>query len=161
MELHSLKARAQSLQKEHKKELKKLKSKRDQEVDRQFHQLHESEFASINCLECANCCKTTGPLITDKDVLRIAKHLKMKPQPFIEKYLRIDEDNDYVLQDLPCPFLDTHNFCSIYSVRPKACREYPHTNRVKQKQLLHLTLKNAEICPAVFNILEAIKKNTK
>ena len=115
MELHSLKARAQSLQKEHKKELKKLKTKRDQEVDRQFHQLHESEFASINCLDCANCCKTTGPLITDKDVLRIAKHLKMKPQPFIEKYLRIDEDNDYVLQALPCPFLDTHNFCSIYS----------------------------------------------
>ena len=157
----SLRSKAESLQKEHKKVLQKLRTKKDQEVDRLFNAQHELAFRSIDCLDCANCCKTTGPLITDKDVVRIARHLKLSPQRFIEQYLRIDEDDDYVLQSVPCPFLDADNFCSIYSVRPKACREYPHTNRVKQKQLFKLALKNAEICPAVFNILEELKKGIK
>lgn len=161
MDLNSLKAKARLVQKEHKKELQKIRTKKDQEVDRIFHNLHDNAFKTINCLDCANCCKTTGPLVTDKDVIRIAKHLKMKPQQFIQHYLRVDEDDDYVLQVLPCPFLDSDNFCSIYTVRPKACREYPHTNRVKQKQILNLALKNAEICPAVFNMLEELKKGVK
>jgi len=161
MDLISLPSKARSLQKEHKKVLQKLGTKKDREVDRLFHAQHELAFRSIDCLDCANCCKTTGPLITDKDVIRIARHLKLSPQRFIEQYLRIDEDDDYVLQSVPCPFLDTDNFCSIYSVRPKACREYPHTDRVKQKQLFKLALKNAEICPAVFNILEELKKGMK
>jgi len=161
MDLISLRSKAESLQKEHKKVLQKLRTKKDQEIDRLFHAQHELAFRSIDCLDCANCCKTTGPLITDKDVVRIARHLKLSPQQFIEQYLRIDEDDDYVLQSVPCPFLDVDNFCSIYSVRPKACREYPHTDRVKQKQLFKLALKNAAICPAVFNILEELKKGIK
>ena len=161
MDLISLRSKAESLQKEHKKVLQKLRTMKDREVDRMFQEQHELAFSSIDCLDCANCCKTTGPLITDKDVVRIARHLKLSPQQFIEQYLRIDEDDDYVLQSVPCPFLDVDNFCSIYSVRPKACREYPHTDRVKQKQLFKLALKNAEICPAVFNILEELKKGIK
>ena len=51
--------------------------------------------------------------------------------------------------------------CSIYDVRPKACREFPHTDRIKQKQLLSLTQKNTEVCPAVFNIIENLKKELK
>ena len=161
MDLISLASQAKSLRKEHKRFLTKLKAKKSQEIDRMFQEQHEIAFQSIDCLECANCCKTTGPLITDKDVVRIAKHLKLSPQQFIEQFLRIDEDEDYVLQSVPCPFLDHDNFCSIYSVRPKACREYPHTDRVKQKQLFSLALKNAEICPAVFQILEEIRKGFK
>ena len=75
-----------------------------------------------------------------------------------EQFLHIDEDNDYVLKSVPCTFLDADNQCSIYHVRPKACREYPHTNRIKQHQLLKLTEKNVSICPAVFQITEQLKK---
>jgi hypothetical protein len=39
----------------------------------------------------------------------------------------------------------------------KACREYPHTDRHKQHQILNLTRKNAEVCPAVFEIVERLK----
>jgi len=46
----------------------------------------------------------------------------------------------------------------IYDHRPKACSEYPHTNRRKFIQITDLTLKNAEICPAVFEIVEELKK---
>ncbi|MFT6686082.1 MAG: Fe-S-cluster containining protein [Bacteroidia bacterium] len=120
--------------------------------------MHEEVFACTDCLKCANCCKTTGPLFTQKDIERIAKHLKLKPGQFVEKYLRIDEDKDYVLQQVPCPFLAEDNYCGIYEVRPKACREYPHTDRNKMHQILNLTAKNVEICPAVYEIVERLKQ---
>jgi len=140
------------------KHLKKIKPK---VLDKLIHPLHEEVFACTDCLECANCCTTTGPLFTDKDISRIAKYLKIKPSKFTEKYLRIDEDRDYVLQTLPCVFLGEDNYCSIYDVRPKACREFPHTDRIKQHQLLKLTQKNIEVCPAVFSIIEKLKKYLK
>ena len=109
----------------------KLKKKPPKQLDYIMQELHDEEFKRTNCLECANCCKTTGPLFTDKDIERISKHFKMKPQQFIDAYLRVDEDNDYVLQAVPCTFLGADNYCSVYEVRPKACREYPHTDRKK------------------------------
>ena len=137
------------------KRLKKIKPK---VLDKLIHPLHEEVFECTNCLKCANCCTTTGPLFTDKDISRIAKHLRIKPFEFTQQDLRIDEDRDYVLKSVPCTFLGEDNYCSIYEVRPKACREYPHTDRKKQNQLLNLTEKNIEVCPAVFNIVEKLKK---
>lgn len=120
-------------------------------------ELHEAEFERTACLQCANCCKITGPLFTNADIERIAKHLRLKPSDFIAKYLRIDEEKDYVLQQVPCAFLEADNYCSIYAVRPKACSEFPHTNRKKFHQISHVTLKNVAVCPAAFNIVEAMK----
>mgnify|MGYP000010387066 CR=1 FL=1 len=83
----------------------------------------------------------------------MAKRLRLKTADFEARYLRLDEDGDWVLRQLPCPFLESDNACSIYEDRPKACREYPHTDRVKQVQILDLTAKNALICPAVGEIV--------
>ncbi|OMP31045.1 YkgJ family cysteine cluster protein [Mangrovimonas sp. DI 80] len=147
--------------KENKTFFAKLKKKPPKQLDYIMQELHEEEFERTNCLECANCCKTTGPLFTDKDVDRIAKHFRMKPSKFIDEFLRVDEDNDYVLQSVPCTFLGADNYCSIYEVRPKACREYPHTDRKKFQQISNLTLKNVAICPAAFNIVEEMKRRIK
>lgn len=144
--------------KENKAYFKKLKQKPPKNLDYVMQELHDDEFSKTNCLECANCCKTTGPLFTNADIERIAKHLKLKPQKFIQQYLQVDEDNDYVLQSVPCTFLDAENYCLIYEVRPKACREFPHTNRKKFHKISNLTLKNVAICPAAYNIVEAMKK---
>ncbi len=146
---------------ENKTFFKKLKKKPPKKLDYLMQELHEEEFSRTDCLECANCCKTTGPLFTDKDIERIAKYLKLKPQQFVEQYLRLDEDNDHVLQSVPCTFLDAENYCMIYDVRPKACREFPHTDRRKFQQISALTLKNVAICPAAFNIVEEMKKRIK
>ena len=143
---------------ENKKYFDKLKKKVPKNLDYTMQELHDAEFKKTDCLTCANCCKTTGPLFTSADIERIAKHLRQKPQQFIEQYLRIDEDNDYVLQSVPCTFLDNDNTCFIYEVRPKACREFPHTDRKKFHQISDLTLKNIPICPAVYNIIEEMKK---
>ena len=143
---------------ENKKYFDKLKKKPPKNLDYIMQELHDNEFKKTNCLNCANCCKTTGPLFTSADVERISKHLRLKPQQFISQYLRIDEDQDYVLQKLPCSFLDHDNTCFIYEVRPKACREFPHTDRKKFQQIAAITMKNIPICPAVYNIVEEMKK---
>ncbi|GAA4281495.1 YkgJ family cysteine cluster protein [Gaetbulibacter aestuarii] len=159
--LNKLPELAKDKQNENKKFFSKLKNKPPKNLDYIMQDLHDREFERTDCLECANCCKTTGPLFTDKDIDRISKHFKMKPQQFIETYLRIDEDNDFVLQSVPCTFLGADNYCSIYEVRPKACREFPHTDRKKFQQISNLTMKNVAICPAAFNIVEAMKERIK
>lgn len=159
--IHNLPKIAKDRHKENKTFFTKLKKKPPKQLDYIMEELHEAEFKQTDCLKCANCCKTTGPLFTDKDVDRIAKHFRLKPSQFIEQYLRVDEDNDYVLQSVPCSFLGADNYCSIYDVRPKACREFPHTDRKKFQQISYLTLKNVAICPAAFNIVEEMKRRIK
>ena len=142
---------------ETKKYFARLKKKTPKRLDLLMQDLHEKEFKKTDCLQCANCCKTSSPIFTEKDISRISKHLRIKERQFIEQYLERDSDDYMVLQSVPCTFLDIDNSCFIYDVRPKACREYPHTNRKKFIQLTDLTLKNTEICPAVYNIIEELK----
>ncbi|MBZ9631987.1 YkgJ family cysteine cluster protein [Salegentibacter sp. LM13S] len=159
--LKNLPEKAKDKHKENKKFFAKLRKKPPKDLDMQMQEMHEEEFSRTNCLDCANCCKTTGPLFTNKDIERISKHLKQKPQQFIEEYLRIDEDKDYVLQQVPCTFLAADNYCLIYDVRPKACREFPHTDRKDFHKISNLTIKNTAICPAAYNIVEEMKRRIK
>ena len=144
-QINNLPKLAKDKHKENKTFFTKLKKKPPKQLDYIMQDLHEAEFEKIDCLKCANCCKTTGPLFTDKDIIRIAKHFRIKTQQFTEQFLQLDADN----------------YCSIYEVRPKACREFPHTDRKKFQQISNLTLKNVAICPAAFNIVEAMKVRIK
>ena len=141
MDLAQHKDQVKFKRKENEQFFKSLKKVKPKVLDKLVHPLHDEVFECTDCLDCANCCTTTGPLFTDKDIARISKYLRIKPSDFVAKYLRIDEDRYYVLKSLPCTFLGTDNYCSIYNVRPKACREFPHTDRIKQHQLLKLTNK--------------------
>jgi hypothetical protein len=138
--------------------VKKNKSKNPRNLDDVVHDLHDEAFKNFSCLDCANCCKTIGPRLTDKDIADLARHLKMKPAVFTEKYVVTDEDGDYVFREHPCPFLMPDNYCMVYESRPKACREYPHTDRKRFYQILSLSHKNCETCPVVFDIFEELKK---
>lgn len=161
MDLELYRQQALLKQKEHKKFLEGLKKKPPKQLDYLAEDIHEKVFEEIDCLQCANCCKTTGPLFTDKDIERISKYLKMKPSQFEDKFLRIDEDKDKVLQQLPCWFLNEDNTCNIYEQRPKACREFPHTDRKKIYQINHLTIKNTIICPAAYEFVEKMMAKIK
>jgi uncharacterized protein len=127
-------------------------------VDAAFQNLHEEVFAEVDCLDCANCCKSLGPKLNSADIRRISGVLRIKASEFEEKYLRIDEDDDFVFRIMPCAFLAEDNSCKIYEDRPRACREYPHTDQRKMHQVLDITLKNISICPAVSEIVERLKK---
>lgn len=157
MDLEGFKEQAQQEKGKTKEIFKKLKKMRPKLLDQAFAEAHEEVFSEIDCLSCANCCKTAGPRLLEKDIDRIAKHLRMKPSDFMDRYVKIDEDQDLIFNALPCPFLGSDNYCSIYEVRPKACRDYPHTNRNRMHQILKLTEKNANLCPAVFEISRRLK----
>ena len=157
-ELRILPQKAAQKAPENRRFFKNLSKKPPRHLDGLMLELHAEEFERTDCLKCGNCCRTAGPLFTDQDIRRISRHLRLKPGEFTAQYLRLDEDGDHVLQQLPCPFLGQDNYCSIYEVRPKACREYPHTDRRKFHQIHGLTMKNMAICPAAFRIVEALKE---
>lgn len=141
------------------KTVKRLKRINKRQVDEIMHEAHEQVFEEIDCLDCANCCKTTSPIFKDADIRRIARSLKMKEGDFEDTYLKKDEDGDWVLKTAPCPFLGVDNKCDIYQHRPAACKGYPHTDRKHVAQLLNLSLKNAEICPAVAKIFDDLNRS--
>lgn len=154
---NELKALVRNDEKANKTFFQNLKNRKSKEVDELFHVLHKEAFEQFDCLNCANCCSGISPIITQTDLDRLAKHLKISSSAFLQKYLYMDEDGDFVFHQTPCPFLGADNYCSVYESRPKACREYPHTDRRKMIQILDLTRKNCEYCPVVYEIVEELK----
>lgn len=123
---------------------------------RELPELHEEAFSKIDCLECANCCKNHSPTFKATDIKRISKFLGLKEAVFVDTYLKLDEENDFVVKQSPCAFLNEDNSCHIYDVRPSDCSRYPYTDEdvfIKRKAL---TMANSMVCPAVFHILEKI-----
>jgi uncharacterized protein len=152
----SIRNRALSRKQEFRQVVQKLKTYRSKDVDAIFSRLHHKAFEKTDCTKCAGCCRTLGPRIIHTDVERIAPVLNLPVPVFKEKYLRVDEDGDMVFKSMPCPFLNENNLCAIYHVRPRACREYPHTDQRNIKSILSLCIKNTETCPAVLTIFETL-----
>lgn len=143
---------------ENKKYLRRLKSRKIPKLDYAVREIHHQIFSNIDCLECANCCCKSSPLVNETDVRRIAKTLKMRPAAFKKVYLQLDEDEDFIFQKQPCPFLGAENYCQIYEVRPRACQNYPHTDEKNFCGRTSQLIEDSRICPAVALILEEIKK---
>lgn len=127
------------------------------------HQLeyHEEAFEKIDCLKCANCCKKFSPRFKTPDIKRISRHLKMKESDFIETYLKLDSDGDYVVKSTPCPFLGSDNYCTIYEVRPSDCHRFPYTDEDVLFKRPEITLKNSSFCPIVYFVLEKLVAGSK
>ncbi|MCF8232650.1 MAG: YkgJ family cysteine cluster protein [Bacteroidales bacterium] len=155
--LRDLPQKASQAKKSNKKLVQRLKKINPRKLDRIVHELHAEVFEEIDCLKCGNCCRSISPHITDKDIQRLAGSLKMKPSYFSEQFVKIDEDSSYGFNQSPCPFLGEDNYCAVYTLRPKACADYPLTDRKRFYQALDLSLKNTVICPAVYEIFEWLK----
>ena len=148
--------------KEKQKQFKQLLQRADKnKVLARLPDLHEQAFEQVDCLKCANCCKTYSPRFKTPDIKRISKHLKMKEGTFIETYLRLDEDGDYVVKASPCPFLGADNYCSVYEVRPSDCERFPYTDEDVIMKRVNLTLKNSTFCPIVFFVLDKLNSSLK
>ena len=123
--------------------------------------LHEEAFSRIDCLQCANCCKNYSPRFKTPDIKRICRLLGLRESDFIDKYLVVDDEGDFVVKTKPCPFLGSDNFCSVYEDRPSDCRRFPYTDEdviIKRKDL---TLKNAAFCPITYYVLEKLTERIK
>ncbi len=130
-------------------------------VLRQLPGLHEETFSKIDCLQCANCCKNYSPRFKTPDIKRISRHLKLRESEFIEKYLVVDEDGDFVVNSRPCPFLGSDNYCTIYEIRPSDCVRFPYTDEDVFLKRQELTLKNSTFCPITYFVLEKLLAGDK
>ena len=149
----------QKLSSDHQKDYKRLLQRADKnKMLKRLPQLNEEAFANINCLQCAACCKNYSPRFKTPDIKRISRHLKMKEGAFIETYLRLDSDGDYVVKSTPCPFLDSDNYCTIYDVRPSDCERFPYTDEDVLLKRQNITLKNSTFCPIVVFVLEKLRE---
>jgi uncharacterized protein len=141
--------------------LRRLKMVDDpDEVDKLAHKLHVEAFARIDCTRCANCCKTISPGLNDLDVERIAAQQNLTRQEFIDAYLKPDPDSpsQFLMKRLPCPFLGADDRCTIYSVRPDSCREFPHTDKAGFIGRVYGHAANSVSCPAVYSIVDEMRK---
>ena len=139
------------------KSFKKFLSKKpDRKTIRKLPELHEEAFEAIDCLDCANCCKNHSPRFKGPDIKRIAKYLGLKEGEFIQQYLILDNENDYVLQSSPCTFLNEDNTCQIYEARPSDCARYPYTDEDVFLKRKSITLKNTQVCPAAYFVLNKL-----
>jgi Fe-S-cluster containining protein len=122
-------------------------------------QLHDLAFEKVDCLSCGNCCKGYSPRFKTPDIKRISKYVGLREGSFIDKYLKIDSDGDYVLQQTPCPFLGSDNYCSIYDERPSDCRRFPYTDEDVFVKRTAITLKNVSFCPAAYFVIEKLMES--
>lgn len=142
---------------EHQKDYKRFLQKADKnKVLKHLPRLHEEAFERIDCVQCANCCRNYSPRFKTPDIKRISKHLKMRESAFIETYLKVDEEGDFVAKTTPCPFLGVDNYCSIYEQRPSDCHRFPYTDEDVLIKRQNLSLKNSTFCPAVYFVLEKL-----
>lgn len=123
---------------------------------RQLPDLHDAAFEKVNCLSCARCCKSYSPRFKMPDIKRISKVMGMKETAFIDTYLTMDSDGDYVANTKPCPFLGNDNACNIYEDRPTDCQRFPYTDEDVFFKRIPITMKNAEFCPAVHDVMIAL-----
>lgn len=155
--LENWQQKAQDHQKKYKQFLKRAEPRK---VINQLPKLHDEAFEHINCLDCAACCKNYSPRFKTPDIKRISKHLRLKESVFIETYLKLDEEGDYVVKTRPCPFLtEEDNTCSIYDVRPSDCERFPYTDEDVIIRRPAITLKNSTFCPIVFYVLEKLTES--
>lgn len=147
----------QQKSKDHTKQYKNFLQRADKnKVLKALPDLHEEAFENIDCLTCAACCKNYSPRFKTTDIKRISKHLKLRESVFIDTYLNLDSDGDYVVKSSPCPFLGSDNYCSIYEQRPSDCHRFPYTDEDVLLKRPAITLKNATFCPAVYFVLEKL-----
>ena len=155
--LHNWEKKSKYHQKDYRRWLEKAdRAPMRNRVLERLPEFHEAAFQRVDCLQCANCCKGYSPRFKTPDIKRISRHLKMKEGEFIERYLRLDADGDYVTRSVPCPFLGADNYCSIYDVRPSDCERFPYTDEDVLVKRPVLTQKNSTFCPIVYFVLEKL-----
>jgi hypothetical protein len=81
----------------------------------------------FECKKCGQCCIGDGIVILkDEDINRISDYLKIDREIFLREYATM-AGNEYWVKDKEnkaCVFLKG-NGCSIHSVKPIQCRDYP------------------------------------
>jgi hypothetical protein len=129
------------------------------QVDSILRRINTKVASQIDCTKCAKCCKDMGPRLSKRDVRAISQCLGIAQEMVVSKYLRKRKDKagEYLTSKIPCPFLKK-NRCSIYEVRPKGCKSYPHIKKNAESILRLVGIAgSSSICPIVADVLDQLK----
>lgn len=127
----------------------------------EFLRIVEEVQSQIDCTQCGYCCQILSPIVTEGDIKRISSYLKLSPQEFTVRYLEQKEDHTYRIKTKPCFFLE-NKICTIYPIRPKECRDYPHLNKKEPIiSRMYNFLNNVSMCPIAFNVWQEYKRIIK
>lgn len=133
--------------------------------DRILRRIAEGIQNQIDCTQCANCCKTSTTAVSERDIERLARHLRISREQFLADYTMPDEDGHLSLRftkETGCVFLEG-NLCSVYTARPDICQRYPHLVRGNGSIASRMWsfVDRAAVCPIVYNALEAFKEELR
>lgn len=134
--------------------------------DRILRRIAQGIENEIDCTQCANCCKTSTTHLSERDIERLSRHLRVNHEHFVADYTMPDPEegglNLKFTEGQGCVFLDG-NLCSVYEARPDICQRYPHMVRGNGSIASRMwsMVDRASICPIVYNCLEAFKKELK
>jgi uncharacterized protein len=151
--LHS----AKIAKKENELWLRTIRNVEPESIHQTIVSVHKKVFSETDCMTCANCCKTSPPILTNEDINRISKSLGISAKQFTRSYVLQDFNGEKTFNVVPCRFLKSDNACSIYEIRPEACRRYPHTDEIDYPKRTLLNIANTMVCPAAYKILEKLK----
>jgi Fe-S-cluster containining protein len=133
--------------------------------EKRFRRIAEGIEEQIDCTVCANCCRVATVEVTERDIERLAKSLRITRQKFVAEYTVVnDKDNTTDLRrtETGCIFL-SGNDCTVYEDRPAICRDFPHVVRGEGRTHTRMWqfIDRACYCPIVYNTLEAYKEEAK
>jgi Fe-S-cluster containining protein len=119
---------------------------------------------SIDCRACANCCRVATTRITERDIDRLSRFLRIKPAEFVRDYTMESAEEGMILrrdEQSGCIFL-SGNDCTVYEARPHNCVDFPHLVRGEGSLVSRMweMPDRACYCPIVYNALEAFKTET-
>jgi uncharacterized protein len=148
--LRSFRQRVRHRRKSFRKFLNGLGRERPRGLDVMAAETDSKIWGEVDCLSCANCCRTMTPTYTKSDLRRIAGFTGMTIAEFKIKWLKKDRSTgEWLNRSTPCQFLNLeNNKCNIYEVRPADCSGFPHHNKKRMVDYLHVHKQNIESCPA-------------
>jgi len=84
----------------------------------------------LECQRCTACCRWPGEvLLSDAEITRLAAFKGLSDADVIQQFTRLRQNRrGLALKDQPdgaCIFLEGEN-CSVNSVKPQKCREFPN-----------------------------------
>jgi Fe-S-cluster containining protein len=133
--------------------------------DRILRRIAEDVEGQIDCTQCANCCKVATVTVSDRDVERLARYLRIPPARFLADFTAQSEEEGLILRrdkQSGCVFLSGTE-CTVYDARPDTCQRFPHMVRGQGSIASRMWqfVDRACYCPIVYNSLEAFKQELR
>jgi uncharacterized protein len=128
-------------------------------IDDLVTRLNRQIEPAIDCTACGNCCKTLMINVSADEALELSNFLNTPLDTVKAQYLEEGLNNHYVMKQMPCAFLED-TICSIYSNRFSGCRQFPNLEQKQFTSRLFTVFMHYGRCPIIFNVVEALKKET-